>query len=166
MATRAPPPVSEAVNAHENIYIDSQEKSRSLSLSRFSSFSFPSRSSSPWLAPAPSSIRLAGSSLPPPSSFYLLFLLFLHFRHSLLVSSLGYPLVPCCSSLVSSTNDGNRPQTHQLTLFRSYRTTLASPFFPPLPAMVPFSLSLFARPVSGFTQRAGHSISAESACRS
>lgn len=48
-----------------------------------------------------------------------------------------HPLVPvllsvplCCSILLSPTNDASHPQTHQLTLFQSYRTSAA--FLPSL----------------------------------
>lgn len=74
-------------------------------------------------------------------------------RRSLLVSPLGFPLIPGCSSLFSSTNDGNHPQTHQLTLFQSYRTT---PFTFPSPSIL-FSLSPSACYVSSFTT--GHAAS-------
>lgn len=121
------------------------------------------------LSPFPSPPRSPLSAFYPPCWLTSPSALFL-FRHSFPVSPLGFPLVPRCSSLFSSTNDGNHPQTHQLTLFRSYRT-IPSPPPTPAPSAHPFprrpvlfSLSPSVRCVSGFTDctAASHSV-AESA---
>ena len=45
----------------------------------------------------------------------------------LLSVPLSLSLSLCCSVLLSPTNDASHPQTHQLTLFQSYRTSLAFP---------------------------------------
>lgn len=119
------------MNAHENIYIDA---GKVFSLSLFLSFSIRS-------------LFLSYARLCPVFLSTLLLLLLL-LRRSFPVSPLGFPLVPCCSSLFSSTNDGNHPQTHQLTLFQSYRTT-SPPFHFPLPS-ARFSLSTSACCVSSF----------------
>lgn len=141
---RAPPTVSEAVNAHENIYIDAGKVVYSLPLSSalYLTFSLGFLSHSLNHC-ALSVVYLLGSSLPSPPP-----------RRSLpppcALSSFPFRFssrLPSCSvllaSLFSSTNDGNHPQTHQLTLFQSYRTTLGH-----LPSRSPhllFSLSPLAR---------------------
>lgn len=96
--------VSEAVYAHENIYIDVRKVYSLSSLSLFTSCSllyFPIHlvASSPSLPLSLLTSFTLPASLPPRLS----------------------PLVPCSSPLFSvSTNDGNHLQTHQLTLFQSY----------------------------------------------
>jgi len=130
------------VNAHENIYIVAGKV--------FPLSPFPS-------PPAPRAPPLS-AFYPPcwltsPSALFL-------FRHSFPVSPLGFPLVPCCSSLFSSTNDGNHPQTHQLTLFQSYRTIPPSSSHSLRPIL--FSLSPSVCCVSGFTDCAASPSVAES----
>lgn len=92
------------------------------------------RSGVPSLVRSRPSFSLVSVSTPPPLSLSSLFL------------SL------CCSVLLSPTNDASHPQTHQLTLFQSYRT---SPAFPP--SSLPLSLSLWAASLSFSRYRAAES---------